>query len=235
MGDDDRETYYAKRFKDAETIVFWDVNDCGIPYGYKAVEVSNNIRLALKKMNYLGAVTIYAYGDRKQIMDNLEPTAIEKTSCDDKTSIYADGDQKSPAIVFNHTTGDRTERLELILLDMFVQAIENRSPANFMLIAGDISENSEVAFGMNRLHMAGNNTLLAQPEDEPSLETLPGDTISVWESLSIGESRRIIKRRYKPSNPDRDYTCLGGRRYYGFLLVGALVVFTFTFASRRRI
>lgn len=182
---------------------------------------------------------------------------------DDKTSIYADGDQKSPAIVFNHTTGgeflnltlffyaykflfstllmyvliyiisDRTERLELILLDMFVQAIENRSTANFMLIAGDISQNSEVAFGMNRLHMAGNNILLAQPEDEPSLQTLPGDTISVWESLSIGESRRI-KRIYKPSNP-RDYTCLGGSRYYGFLLVGALVVFTFTFASRRRI
>ncbi|XP_020880439.1 uncharacterized protein LOC9313784 [Arabidopsis lyrata subsp. lyrata] len=209
MGDDDRETYYAKRFKDAETIVFWDVNDCGIPYGYKAVEVSNNIRLALKKMNYLGAVTIYAYGDRKQIVDNLEPTAIEKTPC------------------------DRTERLELILLDMFVQAIENRSTANFMLIAGDISQNFEVAFGMNRLHMAGNNILLAQPEDEPSLETLPGDTNSVWESLSIGESRRI-KRIYKPSNP-RDYTCLGGSRYYGFLLVGALVVFTFTFASRRRI
>ncbi|KAG7565198.1 NYN domain limkain-b1-type [Arabidopsis suecica] len=232
MGDDDRETYYAKRFKDAETIVFWDVNDCGIPDGYKAVGVSNNIRSVLTEMNYLGPVTIYAYGDRKHIVDNLEPTAIEKTQ-DEKTSIYADADQKSPAIVFNHTTGDRTERLELILLDMFIQAIENRSRANFMLIVGDISQNSEVAFGMNRLHMAGNNILLAQPEDEPSLETLPGDTNSVWESLSIGESRRI-KRRYKPSNP-RDYTCLGGSRYYGFLLVGALVVFTFTFASPRRI
>lgn len=63
-----------KRYKSAKTAVFWDMEDCPLPDGLNAVEVSRNIRKALKKLNYEAKASIYAYGDTDQIKAGLNST-----------------------------------------------------------------------------------------------------------------------------------------------------------------
>lgn len=62
----------GEHFARAKTAVFWDLKGCKIPDGENAVEVSQKIRSALKKLNYHGTTTIYAYGDTKKIEADLE-------------------------------------------------------------------------------------------------------------------------------------------------------------------
>ena len=51
----------------AKTSVWWDIENCQVPRGCDAHVIAQNINAALKKMNYHGQVTIYAYGDTNGI------------------------------------------------------------------------------------------------------------------------------------------------------------------------
>ena len=55
----------------ANTGIFWYLDDCPIPEGLSALKVSQNMRLALSKLNYSGKVFIHAYGDSQKILEDL--------------------------------------------------------------------------------------------------------------------------------------------------------------------
>ncbi|KAL1219169.1 hypothetical protein V5N11_000554 [Cardamine amara subsp. amara] len=56
----------------AKTGVFWDIEDCKIPDGLDAVDVSKNIKTALAEMGHGGPVSIKAYTNEKnQLQDHV--------------------------------------------------------------------------------------------------------------------------------------------------------------------
>ncbi|KAF3586341.1 hypothetical protein F2Q69_00027368 [Brassica cretica] len=68
-----------KQFVKAPITVFWDARSCGIPEDCDdryASMVVNNIRLALKKMNYHGMISFFGYGDC-----NLTPRKVNNSIC----------------------------------------------------------------------------------------------------------------------------------------------------------
>lgn len=71
----DFRAWHSKTYGKARTAVFWDVEDCQIPNGSNAVEVSQSIRSALKKIEYCGPASIYAYGNPEQIVAGLDTAA----------------------------------------------------------------------------------------------------------------------------------------------------------------
>lgn len=57
----------------AKTAVWWDIENCQVPKGVDAHGIAQNISSALEKMNYLGTVSISAFGDTNRI-----PPAIQQ-------------------------------------------------------------------------------------------------------------------------------------------------------------
>lgn len=53
------------------TGIFWYVDDCPIPEGLSVLKVSQNMKLALSKLNYSGKVFIHAYGDSQKILEDI--------------------------------------------------------------------------------------------------------------------------------------------------------------------
>ncbi|CAH8268551.1 unnamed protein product [Arabidopsis lyrata] len=200
---DDPMPAHMKIFETAKTVVFWDVEDCPIPSGSNAVEVSKNIRSVLVKMKYLSRASIYAYGNKNQIVDGLEPAAIVEHQTEGDAyntsdpvnmdyrgaaSIYADENQdKSPEVVVNHSPGDKNARLRKILVNIFTWALDNPSPANVMLILGEIEEHHSFVAAVHRLqNLKCHNVLFAQPENKSVPLDFPISTKCLWETLSVG-------------------------------------------------
>ncbi|KAL1224390.1 hypothetical protein V5N11_005748 [Cardamine amara subsp. amara] len=231
--------WHSKRYGRAMTAVFWDVVDCQIPNGSNAVEVSQNIRSALKKIEYCGRASIYAYGNPEQIVAGLDSAAVvvshlvpgeEYNASDPKymdyrgtASIYADDTQvkcESPAIVVNHSPADKYARLQKILVNMFTWALDHHSPANLMLILGDITELDDgFISALNRFRMKNYNVVFAQPANKSPPLHFPVSTKYIWENLSVGD---ILTVQTKPVD---DNTFGGIRRSPTrlFLLAGALL------------
>ncbi|CAN8289342.1 unnamed protein product [Cochlearia groenlandica] len=51
--------------------VWWDINNCPVPYGFDPRRVRSSIEGELKKLGYSGPVSITAYGDQTQTPRNL--------------------------------------------------------------------------------------------------------------------------------------------------------------------
>ncbi|KAH0915258.1 hypothetical protein HID58_029704, partial [Brassica napus] len=81
--------------EEAATWVCWDIENCPIPNGCKAEEISQKISLALSKLNYLGPISISAYGNMNHIPPSvkkaLSSTGVQmakgsKQKCSSSTS-----------------------------------------------------------------------------------------------------------------------------------------------------
>ncbi|CAE6076192.1 unnamed protein product [Arabidopsis arenosa] len=151
--------------------------------------------------------SIYAYGNKNKIVDGLEPSAViaehetegdaYNTSDPDNmdyrgaASIYEDENQVKdklpPQVVVNHSPGDKNARLRKILVNMFTWAMDNSSPANVMLILGDIREHNTFLAAINSLNMKCFNVLFAQPENKSVPPNFPISTKCLWETLSVGD------------------------------------------------
>ncbi|KAG5415478.1 hypothetical protein IGI04_003045 [Brassica rapa subsp. trilocularis] len=86
----------------ANTGIFWYLDDCPIPEGLSALKVSQNMRLALSKLNYSGKVFIHAYGDSQKILEDLNHPSGDQTLDFGKASISA----TKPALVVKDTPGN---------------------------------------------------------------------------------------------------------------------------------
>ncbi|XP_010422962.1 PREDICTED: uncharacterized protein LOC104708156 [Camelina sativa] len=159
----------CKNADSKKTCVFWDVVDCPVPEGYGGVrDVSQNIRQSLKKSGYKGEVSINAY--------------VNQTN--DDFNEYASTDPGFKIILAPQ--GDRDARLEMLLVDLMIWAIENRPPANYMLILGDIfvGDDDYREFVKAFVTLKGYTCLLAQPQKSVVMDSAV--TKWLWKSLSTG-------------------------------------------------
>ncbi|EOA25118.1 hypothetical protein CARUB_v10018426mg, partial [Capsella rubella] len=62
----------TSKFSDAETGVFWDLDDCPIPNDLSLASIYDNIKLALKNRDYTGRVSIVAYSSGREQINEEE-------------------------------------------------------------------------------------------------------------------------------------------------------------------
>ncbi|KAF8108466.1 hypothetical protein N665_0108s0005 [Sinapis alba] len=149
----------------AKTAVWWDIENCQVPKGVDAHGVAQNISSALEKMNYLGTVSISAFGDTNRI-----PMAIQQAL-------------NSTGIALNHVpAGAKDASDKKILVNMFCWALDNPAPANFMLISGD----RDFSDALHQLRLRRYNVLLAQPRKASVPLVHAARTVWLWTSLSAG-------------------------------------------------
>ncbi|KAJ0246437.1 putative endonuclease or glycosyl hydrolase [Hirschfeldia incana] len=149
----------------AKTAVWWDIENCQVPKGVDAHGIAQNISSALEKMNYLGTVSISAFGDTNRI-----PPAIQQAL-------------NSTGIALNHVpAGAKDASDKKILVNMFCWALDNPAPANFMLISGD----RDFSDALHQLRLRRYNVLLAQPRKASVPLVHAARTVWLWTSLSAG-------------------------------------------------
>uniref|UniRef100_A0A1J3G8G7 NYN domain-containing protein n=1 Tax=Noccaea caerulescens TaxID=107243 RepID=A0A1J3G8G7_NOCCA len=166
-------------FADAETVVYWDVEDFPVT---DAVTFNENIRTALGNVGYRGNVSIRAYygGDNK-------PSRSDEIA----------------GITFVSRASKRG-RMHSMLLDMHLLALDNLScaPTNLMAITKDLTwdedeEETQFATRLMLLNSECYNVLLVVDGDlRGRLTKMPHSlkyTAWCWEDISV----------YRPSYPTR--------------------------------
>ncbi|XP_010452958.2 PREDICTED: uncharacterized protein LOC104734959 [Camelina sativa] len=174
-----------------KTCVFWDVVDCPMPEGHGVRDVSQNIRQSLKKSGYNGEVFIKAY--------------IKQTNDDFNEYVSTD-----PGFELIHAEGDRVARLEMLLVDLLIWSINIRSPANYMLILGDIfvgddDDYSEFVKAFVRLECRHFTCLLVQPQKSLVMRDYVVTKWWLWKYLSTGVDHLVAAQ--SESSQGVDNTC----------------------------
>ncbi|KAF2561592.1 hypothetical protein F2Q70_00018829, partial [Brassica cretica] len=163
-------SFFSKRFRQ----VWWDVENCQVPKGCDAHKIALNIKSGVEKMKYCGPVTIYAYGDINQMTSSVQQ-ALSSTGVS----------------VTHVPPGVKDGSDKKILVDMLLWAMQNRAPANMMLISGD----GDYSYVLHRLRMLGYNVLLVRPENVSCFLIAAADTIWLWRSIVAGASAAEIPKQ----------------------------------------
>ncbi|XP_009764659.1 uncharacterized protein [Nicotiana sylvestris] len=159
------------QYAGAKTSVWWDIENCQVPRGCDPYSIAQNISAALMKMNYLGPVTISAYGDTNRI-----PWPIQNAL-------------SSTGIALNHVpAGVKDASDKKILADMLFWAVDNPAPANYLLISGD----RDFSNAIHQLRMRRYNILLAQPLQASAVLAAAAKNVWQWTSLAAGGSPREL-------------------------------------------
>ncbi|CDY37283.1 BnaA01g25030D [Brassica napus] len=196
----------------ANTGIFWYLDDCPIPEGLSALKVSQNMRLALSKLNYSGKVFIHAYGDSQKILEDLnhpsgdqtldfgkasisatKPALVVKDTPSNfdylgTASIYSPDDESTPLLMLHHSSGDKDGMLGRILVDFMIWAVDNPAPANIILVLGSNMSRRQEEFenALIEVNMLRYNIHFAYPQNA-TCPSLPSVHIKwLWESLSSG-------------------------------------------------
>ncbi|KAL9239787.1 hypothetical protein vseg_014074 [Gypsophila vaccaria] len=152
-------------YRKAKTSVWWDIENCQVPKGSDAHSIAQNITAALSKLDYGGSVSISAYGDTNRI-----PSSIQQAL-------------SSTGISLNHVpAGVKDASDKKILVDMLFWAVDNPSPANYLLISGD----RDFANALHQLRMRRYNILLAQPLKASHALLAAAKSVWLWTSLVVG-------------------------------------------------
>ncbi|XP_057816087.1 uncharacterized protein LOC131029580 [Cryptomeria japonica] len=154
-------------FANAKISVWWDIENCNVPKGVDPYAIAQNITSALKKVDYRGAVSIYAYGDTKVLTSRVQEAL------------------SSTGIALHHIpSGVKDASDKAILVDMLFWAVDNPAPANYMLISGD----RDFSNALHKLAQRRYNILLARPAQNVSASlTGAARTIWLWANLARGE------------------------------------------------
>ncbi|CAN6912619.1 unnamed protein product [Brassica oleracea] len=165
-------------YSKAKTSVWWDIENCEVPKGWDAHAIAQNVSSALLNMNYGGPVSISAYGDT-----NLIPKPVQQAL-------------SSTGVGLNHVpAGVKDASDKKILVDMLLWAVDNPSPANFMLISGD----RDFSNALHQLSMRRYTILLAQPPRASAPLVAAAKYVWLWTCLASGgppltsgESSRLV-------------------------------------------
>ncbi|KAJ6876539.1 hypothetical protein NC651_029514 [Populus alba x Populus x berolinensis] len=172
-------------YVNAKTSVWWDIENCAVPRGCDPHAIARNISSALVEMNYFGPVSISAYGDTH----GINSTAQQALS--------------STGIALNHVPeGVKDASDKKILVDMLFWAVDNPSPANYLLISGD----RDFSNALHQLRMRRYNILLAQPKTASVPLVAAAKNVWLWTSLLAGgrplpegESQQLRSKKYTSS------------------------------------
>ncbi|XP_013752470.2 uncharacterized protein LOC106394520 isoform X2 [Brassica napus] len=182
------------------TGIFWYVDDCPIPEGLSVLKVSQNMKLALSKLNYSGKVFIHAYGDSQKILEDINNPSGDETLDFGKASIsatkpalvvkdtpgnfdyhgtasiYSPDDESTPLLMLHHSSGDKDGMLGRILVDFMIWAIDNPAPANIILVLGSNMSRRQKEFenALLQVNMLRYNIHFAYPQNAtcPSLPSV---------------------------------------------------------------
>ncbi|XP_024534961.1 uncharacterized protein LOC9657426 isoform X3 [Selaginella moellendorffii] len=151
--------------------VWWDFENCNVPYGIDAHRVGLNIVSGLRSSGFKGPVSISGYGDMLQlsrcVQESLSATGI-------RLHHVPSGGKESES-------SDRA-----LLMDLILWTIENPPPAHLFLISGD----RDFSTALHKLRMRNYNVLLACPAGAYISPSLLGAASRVWywNSLVRGEA-----------------------------------------------
>ncbi|KAI0511576.1 hypothetical protein KFK09_012206 [Dendrobium nobile] len=149
----------------AKTSVWWDIENCQVPKTCDPHVIAKNISSALVAMNYRGPVSISAYGNTTLINAGVQQAL------------------SSTGISLNHVPGGVKDASDKkILVDMLFWAVDNRPPANYLLISGD----RDFSNALHQLSMRRYNILLAQPRNVSQALTAAAKTVWSWTDLLAG-------------------------------------------------
>ncbi|CAM8925423.1 unnamed protein product [Rhodiola kirilowii] len=153
------------QYVSVKTSVWWDIENCQVSKGLDPHTIAQNISSALEKINYRGPVSISAYGDTNQI-----PAAVQHAL-------------NSTGIALNHVpAGVKDASDKKILVDMLFWAVDNPSPANYLLISGD----RDFSNALHQLRMRRYNILLAQPQKASAPLVAAAKSVWLWTTLMAG-------------------------------------------------
>ncbi|CAA7015247.1 unnamed protein product [Microthlaspi erraticum] len=144
----------------AQTWVCWDIEYCPVPRACKPERIAEQIRSALVKLNYLGPISISAYGN----MDHIPPSTKKALS--------------STGILLNHVP---PAEFELHIFDEILSwQSDNPAPANIMVIS-----RGELLPGDREEEQSddGYNILLAHPPHPPYYFIASAKTTWLWRSI----------------------------------------------------
>ncbi|KAH0894618.1 hypothetical protein HID58_057047, partial [Brassica napus] len=148
------------KFEEAPTWVCWDIENCPIPKGCKAEEISQKISSALSKLNYRGPISISAYGN----MNHIPPSVKKALS--------------STGVVLNHLHINSRGHY---IFDKLSGWVHNRTPdpANLMVISRDES----LSYFLSKWQTDKRNVLLAHPPNPSDSFVASAKTTWLWNSL----------------------------------------------------
>ncbi|CAA7061329.1 unnamed protein product [Microthlaspi erraticum] len=157
-------TVAEAQYEDAQTWVCWDIEDCPVPRGCKPEKIAEQIRSALAKLNYVGPISISAYGNMNRI-----PSSMKKAL-------------SSSGVVLNHVPP--SEFRQYIFDEILFWPCQSPAPANVMVITRDESLSSM----LRKKQLDGRyNVLLALPRNASEYLAASAKTTWVWRSLLLDE------------------------------------------------
>ncbi|CAN8253551.1 unnamed protein product [Cochlearia groenlandica] len=142
--------------------VWWDINDCPVPYGFDPRRVRSSIEGELKKLGYSGPVSITAYGDQTKTFRNLQ------------------GGISSTGVSVAHSLKEST--CSFMYSDMLRWRAENPPPATMMLISNQVRD----VFSLELIRLQQDtkyNILLAYSDQFSSLSALITSAEWLWSEL----------------------------------------------------
>ncbi|CAH8387870.1 unnamed protein product [Eruca vesicaria subsp. sativa] len=147
-------------------VVFWSLKDCPIPESLNPGSVCANIKKALEKKGFDGAVLIKAYCDNETFSDEL--FANYRDAGIDLLPVPA---------------GGKTAREFKLMWDMLLCGVDNYK--DFLLILDPLE--AEFVNILFYLKVRGFNVILASPDNEVASESILRSVGSVWLSTSLLE------------------------------------------------
>ncbi|XP_002987477.2 uncharacterized protein LOC9629277 [Selaginella moellendorffii] len=148
--------------------VWWDFEDCDIPAGIPATNVSNNIISGLRTRGFKGPVSIDAYGDTWQLSRSTQE-ALASTGI---SLHHLPSSRKNLA-------SDRT-----LMLDLVLWTVDHPPPAHLFVISTD----SDLSSALHSLRMKNYNVLLACNSHSASPALLAAASVVwQWGKLARGE------------------------------------------------
>ncbi|EPS61494.1 hypothetical protein M569_13304, partial [Genlisea aurea] len=149
--------------------VFWDIENCCIPFDVPPEDVANNIRMAIWAIAG-GAVTLFsAYGDFNSFSRKLR-----------------EGCHRTGVKLVDVPNGRKDAADKAILIDMFLFALDNRPPSSsIVLISGDV----DFAPALHVLSQRGYSVVLVIPSGIGVSPALCNSSSFVldWQTVARGE------------------------------------------------
>ncbi|KAM0939841.1 putative NYN domain, limkain-b1-type, meiosis regulator and mRNA stability factor 1 [Dioscorea sansibarensis] len=172
---------HEEESRSVRVTVWWDFENCSIPYGVNVFRVAQRITSALRSNGIKGPVTINAFGDVAQLSRTTQEALTSTGVC--LTHVPHSGKNSS----------DR-----FFMADLIYWVSQNPPPMHFFLISGD----RDFANILHRLRMSNYNILLASSDCASSVLWSSATIIWPWNGLVRGEDV-VVKHFNHP--PDGFY------------------------------
>ncbi|XP_042494475.1 uncharacterized protein LOC122073867 [Macadamia integrifolia] len=166
--------------RNVKVSVWWDFENCSVPYGTNVFRVTQRITSALRTNGMKGPITITAFGDVMQLSRSNQEAL------------------SSTGVCLNHIPhGGKNSADRSLLIDLVYWVSQNPPPAHLFLISGD----RDFANVLHRMRMNNYNILLASTDSAPGVLCSAASIMWQWNALVKGESQTAKHFNQPPDGP----------------------------------